>query len=175
MGWLNLFDITRPVELSVPREYFGTSILAEGTLDDPGCGDVPLIASDGTLSRADGALMGEEATPSGLVRGLNRVEATRVTGPCEGELTALVGRVGGLLLADAMCTEGALDGPGCGDVLLIASSGTFNRADGARTGEEVTPSGMVGGLTRVEATRVTGPGVGEFTTHTGFVIAFGAA
>jgi hypothetical protein len=71
-GWFNLFDMIRPVELSVPREYFGICILADGALDDgglddAGCGDVLFMPRCGTFRRADGARIGEGDTPSGLV------------------------------------------------------------------------------------------------------------
>lgn len=84
-------------------------------------------------------------------------------GPGAGELTALVGRDGAFILADAIWTEGALDGVGCGDALLLwrASNGMFRRADGALTGEEATPSGSEGFSILVDAIREGSPGVGE--------------
>jgi hypothetical protein len=112
--------------------------------------------------------------------------------PGAGELTALVGREGAFILADAMWTDGALDGAGWGDVVLLlrSSNGMFRRADGALIGEEATPSGMKGFSILVDAmregsfpgvgeltfgTRARVPGVGELIMVTRLMGAFGAA
>lgn len=136
--------------------------------------------------------MGGGDTPSGVGGAWTLVDGTLGRpGPGAGELTALVGREGAFILADAIWTEGVLDGVGCGDALLLlrSSKGMFSRTDGALTGEEATPSGMKGFSILVDAiregspgvgelifgARVMGPGVGELIIVIGFTGAFGAA
>jgi hypothetical protein len=89
---------------------------ADGVLGGAGCGDVVLLlrSSNGMFRRADGALMGEEATPSGMKGFSILVDAIREGSfPGVGELT--------------YGTRGR--GPGVGELIMVTGfRGAFGAA-----------------------------------------------